>query len=541
MNDGVVFYKRRVGCNKFFYLCKKYVKKMGHKRWIFLLEESTITGKLRRKKERVMMKKEEKKRREKCERNYDAIWLCILAACVFFVFAYAYLRVERGRTEAESETEETESDLAVQEEFPATEEETEEASSEQIAYKREMMVQADRLSAAYDYDEAIGLLKSLEGYEEDSEILEKLRSYEEQKASCVPVSMEEVTHVFYHSLVVDPERAFANQEKDPQAAGNNQWMTTVGEFKKITQEMYDRGYVIVSIHDLIDVSVDENGNTVFFPANIMLPPGKRAYVLSLDDLSYYHCYDNYGYAAKMVLNEAGNPVCDYIQADGTHVTGAYDVVPILDDFLEEHPDASYRGAKGLIALTGYNGVLGYRTDSSYLDNNGNLDSDKRKWLEEHPDFDIERERAEAKRVADAMKEDGWEFASHTWGHIRIKDASLERLMRDTQKWKENVEPIVGNTDAIVFAHGQDLGDWGAYQESNAKYQYLKEQGYRIFCNVDSNLYRTWFGKDYLRQGRRNLDGYRIYNNAVGKENNVSDLFDAAEVLDPMRPPVPKLR
>ena len=71
-------------------------------------------------------------------------------------------------------------------------------------------------------------------------------------------------------------------------------------------------------------------------------------------------------------------------------------------------------------------------------------------------------------------------------------------------------------------------------------EYLKEQGFKVFCNVDSSKYATWLGDDYLRQGRRNLDGYRIYYNAIGEQNNVSDLFDASEILDPERPPVPPL-
>ena len=242
----------------------------------------------------------------------------------------------------------------------------------------------------------------------------------------------------------------------------------------------------------------------------------------------------------MILDEEGKPTCEYIQPDGTKVTGDYDVVPLLDKFIEEHPDASYRGAKGMIALTGYNGIFGYRTDNSYLYVNDSLNYDKKKWLEENPDFDIEKERAQAKKVADALKEDGWEFASHTWGHIKIRDASLERLMSDTWKWHENVEPLVGKTDAIVFAHGQDLGDWGGYDEYNEKYQFLKGEGFRIFCNVDQGQYLVHFGRDYLRQGRRDLDGYRIYRNAVGIEDNLSDLFDAKKIIDPLRPPVPSL-
>ena len=102
-------------------------------------------------------------------------------------------------------------------------------------------------------------------------------------------------------------------------------------------------------------------------------------------------------------------------------------------------------------------------------------------------------------------------------------------------------PIVGETDTIIFAHGQDLYEkTGAYPADNAKYQYFREQGFRIFCNVDSTQYQTYLGTDYMRQGRRNLDGYRIYKNAIGAQNNVSDLFDASAIIDKDRPPVPEL-
>ncbi|MCX4318989.1 MAG: hypothetical protein OSJ44_04435 [Lachnospiraceae bacterium] len=351
-----------------------------------------------------------------------------------------------------------------------TEEKPEDKKEETLAHKfQDVINQAERLFLSYDYDGALDLIQGIEGFEDDRELKGKADFYQKEKESCEPVNIQEVTHVFYHSLVVDPERAFANQERDPQAVGNNQWMTTISEFKKILQEMYDRGYVIVGIHDMVREREDEEGNILFEPGEIMLPKGKKAYVLSQDDLSYYHCYDN------------------------------------------------------------------------YLNINGNLNDDKRQWLIDNPDFDIEKEREQAKKVADALKEEGWEFASHTWGHIKIGDVTLSRLIRDTQKWRENVEPLVGGTDVIVFAHGQDLGDWGNYNEYDEKYQFLKGEGYHIFCNVDQGQYRVHFGRDYLRQGRRDLDGYRIYRNAAGKEDSVSDLFDAKEVIDSLRPPVPPLR
>ena len=222
------------------------------------------------------------------------------------------------------------------------------------------------------------------------------------------------------------------------------------------------------------------------------------------------------------------------------MTGAYDCVPLLDQFLEEHPDAAYHGAKGTIALTGYDGILGYRTDIAYKTGE-NLTADQQAWLDAHPDFDWEQECAEAKKVADALKEDGWKFASHTWGHLRVgANTSLENIKADTEKFKAYVDPLIGGTDTIIFAHGEDIADWHDYSMDNEKFAYLKSQGYNFFCNVDSSQYFLQIRDNYVRQGRRNLDGYRLWNDVHGEKNRTSDLFDATQILDPARTDMPAL-
>lgn len=411
------------------------------------------------------------------------------------------------------------------------------STEELLAQKKaELIKEADFLATTYDYDGAIALVKGWEGYAEDTDLSAKLTEYEATKADCVRVDMSTVTHIFYHSLVVDPERAF--NTKDSQGRGNYEWMTTIDEFNKITQEMYDKGFVLVGLHDLYRYETDENGNQIMVENDIYLPKGKKAFVLSLDDLSYYHSYDNYGYASKLVLDENGKVINEYIDAEGNVHYGLYDCVPLLDKFIEEHPDASYRGAKGTVALTGYNGILGYRTDETYTFdniNNPEIDKNKREWLKAHPEFTLEAERAAAKEIADAMKANGWTFASHTWGHLRVGDKALSTLKADNEKWQRNVAPIVGETNIIIFAHGQDLGNWGKYDLSSEKVQYFMSEGFDVFCNVDSNEYRTYFGGTYLRQGRRNLDGIRFWYNLTGQQNNLSDLFDVKDIYDTTRP------
>ena len=57
------------------------------------------------------------------------------------------------------------------------------------------------------------------------------------------------------------------------------------------------------------------------------------------------------------------------------------------------------------------------------------------------------------------------------------------------------------------------------------------------CNLDSSKCWVQFGSNYMRQGRRNLDGYRMYYNP----ELVSDLFDVSSVWDNARPtPVPQM-
>ena len=312
----------------------------------------------------------------------------------------------------------------------------------------------------------------------------------------------------------------------------NQVMTTVEEFKKITQSMYDKGFVMVRLEDM----AKKNADGVMEVQDIMLPPGKQPFVLSQDDVSYYHYMDGDGMASKLVLDENGEVKNEYIEDDGSISVGDYDMVPLIDSFVKEHPDFSYKGAKGILALTGYNGVLGYRTDMSYKTQPEDLNADKKQWLAEHPDFKLKKERAAAKKVAAAMKENGWEFASHTWGHLNVGEISMERLKTDTRKWKNNVERVVGKTDKIIFAFGADLAGVEGYG-GNEKFEYLKKQGFDYYCNVDSSRYWVQITDQYLRQGRRNLDGYRMYYNP----DMLADLFDASEVFDPARPtPVPEM-
>ena len=104
------------------------------------------------------------------------------------------------------------------------------------------------MAAQYDYDGAIALLKEQPDYDRNDRYKNLVATYEETKASCISFPIDQITHVFYHSLIYDDSRAF---DGDQYEGGYNQVMTTVEEFNSITEQMYNKGYVMVSLHDMV--------------------------------------------------------------------------------------------------------------------------------------------------------------------------------------------------------------------------------------------------------------------------------------------------
>ena len=409
-------------------------------------------------------------------------------------------------------------------------EETQAEQTEEAAVSSDtVLLNAQIMYAQYNYDAAIQYLKSQPDFDVNKDYMDLAAKCQVAKGSLVEYPLEQITHVFFHTLIKDTSKAF---DGDSDEAGYNQMMTTIDEFNRIIQILYDKGYVLVSPHDM--ATVNEDGT--MSRGKILIPEGKTPFVLSQDDVSYYHYMDGDGFASRLVLDENGQVKAEYIEDDGTVSVGNYDMVPILDEFISQHPDFSYRGRKGVLAMTGYNGVLGYRTDIAYKTGE-NLQDNQREFLESHPDFDYEAEVTEATKVAEAMKATGWEFASHTWGHMNATDRSAEDLQTDNEKWEAYVAPILGKTDMIIFAFGADIGGWEGYSMDNPKFAYYKSRGYNYYCNVDSSQYFVQITDEYFRQGRRNLDGYRMYYNP----DLLSDLFDVSEVWDSTRPtPVPEM-
>ena len=122
-----------------------------------------------------------------------------------------------------------------------------------------------------------------------------------------------------------------------------------------------------------------------------------------------------------------------LQAGGVDIIPDGDVMGVVDAFVAEHPDFSYQGHKGTIALTGFQGAFGY-------------------------DYDIPEQADQLRVVAAALKEHGWNFASHSYTHNRVNNfygpgCSVEKISYDINKWVEHVVPCIGETRLFIAPFG----------------------------------------------------------------------------------------
>lgn len=320
-------------------------------------------------------------------------------------------------------------------------------------------------------------------------------------------------HIFFHSLIVDPSLAFDHDGEDD---GYNIYMTTVKEFEEILRQLYENDYVLVREHDI--AAETENG---FEPGEIWLPEGKKPVIISQDDVNYYDYMQGDGFATRLVLQN-GKVVCEYGDK-GKIRTGAYDLIPILDEFVEEHPDFSYNGARAVIAVTGYSGAFGYKA------------------LDDPSSPDYEKECRQAAAIADALRKNGYEIASHSYGHINFTKSSYNAIERDTLRWETRIGNVIGGSDILIYPFGADISSdvsRNSYEYSS-KFKLLYNHGFRYFLHVD-NTDPAWvqISDRYVRQARRNLDGFRLYH----YPEKMKDLMrDPEAVLDDRRPlPVPKI-
>ena len=338
---------------------------------------------------------------------------------------------------------------------------------------------------------------------------------------------------------------------------------SVSQFSLILEDLYAGGYVLIDPYELAGRT--EKG---FAAAEIMVPAGKKPLILSQYDVSYEE--GDTAHATALTMDASGRISCTYYDEYGSQITGAVDVVPVVEAFIESHPDFSYKGARGVIGVTGYRGVLGYSVEVDetplktvkidrpvqseedlysedadyeeayggeyglYGDDNtageqpedplmaqsqtGSLTDGN---AEEPEETEEAAERKQAEETAQKNKETvtmlistlrsgGWHIASNTFDRISYA-ASSDIVREDAEKWNTVIAPLAGTADILMLPEGADIGEWSGYSENNERYTILRDLGFRYFF-VENEETSTWaqVRPPYVRQTMHAVGEYASY-------------------------------
>ena len=326
-----------------------------------------------------------------------------------------------------------------------------------------------------------------------------------------------VEHLFFHPIICYPEMAF---DGDSEQAGLDEYMVTLSEYEKMLQSLYDRNYILVNINDIWSEYTNDSGQTRMKRNTLMLPEGKLPIILSYDDVNYYEYMLANGFTHRLMLGRDGEIWSYGLDPEGNSVVSQdLDAVTVLDKFVKENPDFSHNGAKGMLCLTGYQGILGYRTHTEAGNNS--------------PQFEANRQNeiARVKPIIERLKETGWYFASHSFSHLHLDSASYDRAKKDADRWMDEVGSLIGETSVMVYPYGGRL-DGNDVTKTGDAFKYYQSLGFRVFASVGVESY-SQIKKDISAVicDRMHADGGTLRR----EPTRYSKFYDAAEVWDDIRP------
>ncbi|NLT11115.1 MAG: hypothetical protein GXY06_01700 [Clostridiaceae bacterium] len=377
-----------------------------------------------------------------------------------------------------------------------------------------IMKQTEQLIENFNYYTAEEILSEMiRIFPDDARVQNKLLEATSNTSLLEPY-VGSVEVICVKPLIADEEVAFSSSVSSSVDAYN----LTRDEFSSILESLYDKNYVLVNPEDMVDLT----NPIVLQDRALYVPQGKKPLVIILENFNYSAYQMGQGFCSRLVINDQNQVSGEFVNISGqTVISRTAEAIGILDAFVEEHPDFSYNGQKGIISFSGYESVFGYIIHEDQIDDRNNALTAVGQPTISLSNQEILDNQNKVINIISRLNTTGWVFASSTYGYINANSCEQETIENDTQKWINQISPIVGPVNILVYPNGDFI------KGSDPRCVYLKNNGFRIFFGVGPTPYYI-YGDNYLYFDRAVLNGDTIRN------VDYSRLFDAKTVYDENR-------
>lgn len=365
-----------------------------------------------------------------------------------------------------------------------------------INYKDILINQANNYLNSGDNITASNLLNSRKRYYKDDNTITNLINYNKQILNLNNLAeyTGDIEHLTFNTLMAFPEKAL--DSRNSMSNTYDETKLTTKEFSNIISSLYKNNYTLVNINDLYTQQGDKIVKNKLF-----LPKNKKPLILSFDNVSYKSSYQNLGEIDKLILDRNNN-IATYTTKKSIQERIQYnnEFVVILEEFIQNNPDFSYNNARGIIFLTGENGILGYNTN--------------------HKNASNKHEAKKVSEVVKKLKNLGWLFGCNNYTYSKESLLSDIEFAKELSLWNKEVKTIIGETNLYAYPFGIHT------DRETSKQELLTSNGFHLFF-INSNTPTLEFKNNICIMSRREINGATLRNN----KSELIHLFDCEKIYD----------
>ena len=276
---------------------------------------------------------------------------------------------------------------------------------------------------------------------------------------------------------------------------------TPSEFLKILKALHRNNYVLVKISDCFELNSEKPCRK-----SLLLPKGKRPVILSIQNV----VYGKTGHVNRLIVDDGIISSYTSKRSINERIHRDKEFITILENYVSKHPDFSINNAKGLIMISGSEGMFGYKTQKT----NANSKYQTKK----------------CSQVISTLKTNGWEFCALNYDK---KDLSANNLdfASGINKWNNIVKPLIGSTPIYYFGE-----DYTQISDIKYKSELLSNCGFRLLINdnFETKTYTDNVFPNSLIINSKKINGATLRKH----RNEFLNMFDSEVLYDRLNRKIP---